>query len=75
LNFVNLVGPLLLFGEMGLLLKVVLQANAPKAKNVYPDGLVRIDYKDMHYHFAIQAKARVTRATVAMEKAQQTLRG
>lgn len=25
-------------------IKVVLQANAPKAKNAYTDGLVRIDY-------------------------------
>ena len=44
-----------------------------KAGNVYPDGLVRIDYKDMYWDFAIQAKARVTRAIVAMEKAQPTL--
>lgn len=56
-------------------IKVVHQANAPKAGNVYPDGLVRIDYKDMHWDFAIQAKARVTRATVAMEKGQPTLPG
>jgi hypothetical protein len=53
-------------------IKVVHQENAPKAENAYPDGLVRIDYKDMHWNFAIQAKARVTRATVAMEKAQPT---
>lgn len=56
-------------------IKVVHQANAPKAGNVYSDGLVRIDYKDMHWDFAIQAKARVTRATVAMEKTQPTLPG
>jgi hypothetical protein len=29
-------------------LKMVHQANVPKAGNVYPDGLVRIEYKDMH---------------------------
>ena len=56
-------------------IKVVHQANTPKAGNVYPDGLVRIDYKDMYWDFAIQAKARVTRATVAMEKTQPTLPG
>jgi len=56
-------------------IKVVHQANAPKAGNVYPDGLVRIDYKDMRWDFAIHAKARVTRATVAMEKAQPALPG
>jgi hypothetical protein len=56
-------------------IKVVLQANVPKAKNAYPDGLVRIDYKNAHYDFAIQAKARVTRAIVAMEKTQPKLPG
>jgi hypothetical protein len=34
----------------------------------YPDGLVRIDHQDMQWIFAIQAKPRVTRATVAIEK-------
>jgi len=53
-------------------IKVVHQANATKPENVYPYGLVRIDYKDMHWDFTIQAKERVTRATVAMEKAQPT---
>ena len=56
-------------------IKLVLRGNVPKAKNANPDGLVRIDYNDMHHDFAIQAKARVTRATVAMEKAQPTLPG
>ncbi len=56
-------------------IKVVHQAKAQKAENAYPDGLVRIDYKGMHWDFAVQAKARVTRATVAMEKTQPTLPG
>lgn len=56
-------------------IKVVLRANVPRAKNANPDGLVRIDYNDMRYDFAIQTMARVTCATVAMEKAQPTLPG
>ncbi len=56
-------------------IKVVHQANVPKAGNVYPDGLVRIDHKDMRWDFAIHSKARVTRATVAMEKMKPTLPG
>ena len=53
-------------------IKVVHQVKAPRAENAYPDGLVRIDHKDMHWDFAIKAKARVTRATVAMEKTKPT---
>ena len=34
----------------------------------YPDGLVRIDHQNMQWIFALQAKTRVTRATVAIEK-------
>jgi len=34
----------------------------------YPDGLVRIDHQNMQWIFAVQAKTRVTRATVAIEK-------
>jgi hypothetical protein len=56
-------------------IKVVHQAKAQKAENSYPDGLVRIAYKGMHWDFAVQAKAKVTRATVAMEKTQPTLPG
>jgi len=56
-------------------IKVVHQANGPKTKNIHPDALFRIDYKDMHWDFAIQAKARMTRATVAIEKVQPTLAG
>jgi len=47
-------------------------AKALNGKNNYPDGLVRIDHQDMHWDFAVQAKMRVTRATVAMEKGQPT---
>lgn len=53
-------------------MKMTHQAKAPNGRNDYPDGLVRIDHKDMHWDFAVQAKTRVTRATVAMEKAQLT---
>ncbi|RJQ65648.1 MAG: hypothetical protein C4519_27595 [Desulfobacteraceae bacterium] len=56
-------------------IKVVYKANVPKTGNVYPDGFVRIDYKNMHWDFAIQTKVRVTRATVAIEKTQPTLPG
>jgi hypothetical protein len=56
-------------------IKVVHQAKAQKVENAHPDGLIRIDYKDMQWDFTVQAKARVTRATVAMEKAQPTLPG
>ena len=34
----------------------------------YPDGLVRTDYQNMQWIIALQAKTRVTRATVAIEK-------
>jgi len=34
----------------------------------YPDGLVRIDHRNMQWIFALRVKARVTRATVAIEK-------
>ena len=34
----------------------------------YPDGLVRIDHQNMQWLFALQARTRVTRATVAIEK-------
>jgi hypothetical protein len=54
-------------------INVMHQAKVPNAENAYPDGLVRIKHQDMHWDFAIQAKTRVTRATVAMEKAQPTL--
>lgn len=54
-------------------LKVAHLAKAPKGENTYPDGLLRIDCKDMHWDFAVQTKARVTRAAVAMEKAKPTL--
>lgn len=33
-----------------------------------PDGLVRIAYQNMQWHFAVEAKARVTRATPGLEK-------
>lgn len=56
-------------------IKLVHHEKVPKAGNTYPDGLVRIDYKDMQWDFAIQAKARLTRAIVAMEKTQPTLPG
>lgn len=56
-------------------IKVAHQAKAQKAENAYPDGLVRIDLKGMHWDFAVRAKARVTHATVAMEKTQPTLPG
>lgn len=49
---------------------VVHQQKAPNDASAYPDGFVRINYEDMHCDFAIQAKMRVTRAAVAMEKAQ-----
>ena len=56
-------------------IRVVHRAKVPKTGNLYPDGIVRIDYEDMHWDFAIQAKARVTRATAAIEKTQPTLPG
>ena len=34
----------------------------------YPDGLVRIEHQEIHMIFALNAKTRVTRATVAVEK-------
>lgn len=51
-------------------MKVAYQAKAQNKKNDYPDGLVRIDYQDMHCYFAVQVKTRVTRTMVAMEKTQ-----
>jgi hypothetical protein len=51
-------------------MKVAYQAKAQNEKNDYPDGLVRIDHQDMHWYFAVQAKTRVTRTMVAMEKTQ-----
>jgi len=34
----------------------------------YPDGLVRIAHQDMQWHFAVEVKARVTRATVGIKQ-------
>lgn len=53
-------------------MKVAHQVKALKGKNDHPDGLARIEHQDMHWDFAVQAKTRLTRATVAMEKAQPT---
>jgi hypothetical protein len=51
-------------------MKVGYQATAQVETNDYPDGLVQIDHQDMHWCFAVQAKTRVTRTMVAMEKTQ-----
>jgi hypothetical protein len=34
----------------------------------YPDGLIQIAHQNMQWHFAVEVKARVTRATAGMEK-------
>ena len=39
-------------------------------KTKYPDGMVRIDHQNMQWIFAIQAKTKVTRTTVAIAKAE-----
>jgi len=36
----------------------------------YPDGLVRLDHQDMRWIFRLQAKTRITRATMPIEKAE-----
>ena len=56
-------------------IRMVYKPNVPKAGRDFPAGFVRIDYKNMHWDFAIQTKARVTRTTVAIEKIQPTLPG
>jgi hypothetical protein len=56
-------------------MKVAYKAKAQNEKNDYPDGRVRIDYQDMHCYFAVQAKTRVTRTMVAMEKTQPMMLG
>lgn len=35
---------------------------------MYPDGLVRIAHQNMQWHFAVEVKARVTRATVGIKQ-------
>ena len=35
---------------------------------VYPDGLVRIAHQNLQWHFAVEVKARVTRATVGIKQ-------
>ena len=37
-------------------------------KTKYPDGLVRIARQEMQWHFAVEAKAMVTRATAGLDK-------
>lgn len=55
-------------------MKVVHQAEDPNSKNTLsPDGLVRIDFQNQHWVFAVQVQTRVSRATVVMEKAQPEL--
>lgn len=50
---------------------VVRQAKVPKVGTHAPDGLVRIQYENECLDFTVQAKTRITRATIAIEKAQQ----
>ncbi len=54
-------------------MKVVHQGKMKNGKNDYLDGLVQIGHQDMQWVFAVQAKSRMTRATVALEKTQQTM--
>ena len=48
-------------------LKANLQADY-LAKTRYLDGLIQIAHQDMQWHFAVEVKARVTRATAGMGK-------
>ena len=52
-------------------MKVARQAKAPKAGTHAPDGFVRIQHENEHWDFTVQIKKRITRTTVAIEKAQQ----
>jgi hypothetical protein len=52
-------------------LTVVRQEKDPKAGEHAPDGLVRIQNENKHWDFTIEVKTRITRTTVAVEKAQQ----
>ncbi|MCP4746743.1 MAG: hypothetical protein GY874_11480 [Desulfobacteraceae bacterium] len=51
-------------------MKVVYLAKPQNKKNNYPHGLIRIAYQKIQWFFAVKAKKRMTRSTVAIEKTQ-----
>lgn len=51
-------------------MKVMRRMKVPDVGRHAPDGLVRIQHENKHWDFAIQVKTRITRTTVAIEKAQ-----
>ena len=52
-------------------MRMVHRTKVPNTGIHAPDGLVRIQHGNKHWDFKVQVKKRITRATVAMEKAQQ----
>lgn len=52
-------------------MKVVRRTKVQNAGTHAPDGLVRIQHENTHLDFTVQVKTRITRATVAIEKAQR----
>jgi hypothetical protein len=52
-------------------MKVVRRTKVPKAGIHAPDGLVRIQHENRYWDFTIETKKRITRAAVAIEKAQK----
>jgi hypothetical protein len=54
-------------------IKIDYLPNGPAAKEDYPDGRIRIAYHDVQLDFVVQAKKRITRPAVAMEKTQPAI--
>lgn len=52
-------------------MRMVHRTKVQNAGTHAPDGLVRIQHENKHWDFTVQVKKRITRATVAIEKAQQ----
>jgi hypothetical protein len=68
----------LVFRAIGMLaqitgMKIAYHAKRPGTKVEYPDGLIRINHGDVQLAFAVQAKKRITRPAVAMEKVLPTM--
>jgi hypothetical protein len=53
-------------------MKAAYQTNTRNGHKDYPEGLIRIDHQDRRWEFVVQARPRMTRTVLAMEKTQAT---